>query len=122
MNKAILMGRLTRDPLILTSSNEDVQLVVKFTLAINRIRSNNGKEDADFFNCIVFGTKAEFAQKFLKQGVKIAIVGHLQSGSYMNKDGMKVYTTDIIIEEIEFAENRSRKQAEENQSEEENIR
>lgn len=122
MNKTMLMGRLTRDPLILTSSNEEAQLVAKFTLAVNRIRSNNGKEDTDYFNCTAFGSKAEFAQKFLKQGVKLVIVGHLQSGSYTNKDGIKIYTTDIIVEELEFAESKSRRQVEEKLIETEDVR
>ena len=105
MNKAILMGRLTKDPEIRrgkTSKGEEM-LVARYTLAIDRRGKDAG---ADFISCVVFGKGAEFAEKYLKKGIKIAVTGRIQTGDYTNKDGQKVYTTDVIIEEQEFAESK----------------
>lgn len=108
MNKVILMGRLTRDPEIRYSQNGDQMCIARYTLAVDRKFKKQGDgQTADFINCIAFGKSAEFAEKYLKQGTKIAITGRIQTGSYTNKDGNKVYTTDIVVEEQEFAESKS---------------
>lgn len=102
MNKTILCGRLVRKPEI-RYANNDGQAVCRFTLAVNRRGKDKG---ADFINCVSFGKSAEFAEKYFDQGTKIIVTGHLQTGSYKNKDGQTVYTTDVIIEEQEFAESK----------------
>lgn len=107
MNKVILIGRLTRDPDIRYSQGEKQTAVARFTLAVDRRFKREGEQTADFINCISFGKSAEFAEKYLRQGTKIAITGHIQTGSYTNRDGQKVYTTDVMIEEMEFAESKS---------------
>ena len=108
MNKVILMGRLTRDPDIRYSQTNDGQMAVaRYTLAVDRRYSRNGEQTADFISCVAFGKSAEFAEKYLKQGIKMAITGRIQTGSYTNKDGVKVYTTDVIVEEQEFAESKA---------------
>jgi single-strand DNA-binding protein len=109
MNKVILMGRLTRDPEIRYSQNgADGQLAIaRYTLAVDRRYNRNGDQNADFIGCVAFGKSAEFAEKYLKQGTKIAITGRIQTGSYTNKDGNKVYTTDVVVEEQEFAESKA---------------
>lgn len=110
MNKVILMGRLTRDPEVRYSQAAEPLAIARYTLAVDRRfqrRDNSGNEqNADFISCIAFGKNAEFAEKYLKQGTKIAIVGRIQTGSYTNKDGNKVYTTDVVVEEHEFCESR----------------
>ena len=106
MNKVILIGRLTREPEIKYSSGENPMEIARYTLAVDR-KYNREEQSADFINCVAFGKAAEFAEKYLHRGTKIAITGHLQTGSYMNKDGIKVYTTDVIIEEQEFAESKN---------------
>lgn len=111
MNKVILNGRLTRDPEIRYSENNTC--VAKYTLAVNRIYRKDGEPQADFINCTVFGKPAEFAEKYFRQGVKIAIVGRWQTGSYTNKNGQKVYTNDCIVESQEFDQTRSERQEEE---------
>ena len=111
MNKVILMGRLTRDPEIRYTTGENAMAVARYTLAVDR-RKRQGEDGADFLSCVAFGKLAEFAEKWLKKGVKISVIGHLQTGSYTNKDGKKVYTTDVIIEEQEFAESKGEKPAE----------
>ena len=103
MNKVVLMGRLTRDPEVRYSQGEAPMAIARYTLAVNR---RTKKEEADFISCITFGKSAEFAEKYLKKGSKIAIGGHIQTGSYTNKDGQKVYTTDVIVDEHEFAESK----------------
>ena len=106
MNKWAGLGRLTRDPEIRkgkTSKGEEM-LVARYTLAIDRRGKDAG---ADFIGCVVFGKGAEFAEKYLKKGTKIAVTGRIQTGDYTNKDGQKVYTTDVIIEEQEFAESKA---------------
>ena len=107
MNKAILIGRLTRDPEIRYSQGENTTEIARFTLAVDRPRRKDGDQEADFINCVSFGKRAELAEKYLRKGTKIAVVGRIQTGSYTNKDGNKVYTTDVIIEEQEFAEGRA---------------
>ena len=108
MNKVILMGRLTRDPDIRYSgSGEGSMCVAKFTLAVDRRRTaQDGQREADFISCTAFGKQAEFAEKYLHQGTKITLSGRIQTGSYTNREGQKVYTTDVVIEEMEFAESK----------------
>jgi single-strand DNA-binding protein len=105
MNKVILMGRLTRDPEVRYTDNGNS--IARYTLAVDRKFKREGEPDADFISCVSFGKSAEFAEKYFKQGTKIAITGRIQTGSYTNKDGQKVYTTDVVIEEQEFAESKS---------------
>ena len=108
MNKVILMGRLTRDPEIRYSAGENQTAVARYTLAVDRRFKRQGDEQtADFINCVVFGRGAEFAESYLHQGTKIVAVGRIQTGSYTNKDGQRVYTTDVVVEEQEFAESKA---------------
>ena len=110
MNKVIMMGRLTRDPEIRYSQSNtgDGQMAIaRYTLAVDRRFNRNGDQSADFIGCVAFGRSAEFAEKYLKQGTKIAITGRIQTGSYTNKDGNKVYTTDVVVEEQEFCESKN---------------
>ena len=105
MNKVILMGRLTRDPEIRYTSGENQTAVARYTLAVDRRFKRQGDEQkADFINCVVFGRGAEYAASYLHQGTKIVAVGRIPTGSYTNKDGQRVYTTDVVVEEQEFAE------------------
>lgn len=115
MNKVMLMGRLTRDPIVRYSEdkNGDQMAVARYTLAVNRRRKGQENE-ADFISCVAFGRGGEFAEKYLHQGTKICVSGRIQTGSYTNKDGQKVYTTDVVVEDQEFAE--SRRAAAETQS------
>jgi single-strand DNA-binding protein len=108
MNKWIGLGRLTRDPEVrYTSGKDNTQLcIARYTLAIDRRFKTEGQPSADFINCVAMGKNGEFAEKYLKQGTKIAVTGRIQTGSYTNKDGQKVYTTDVMIEEQEFAESK----------------
>ena len=111
MNKVILMGRLTRDPEVRYSQAAEPLAIARYTLAVDRRfqrRDNSGNEQtADFISCVAFGRNGEFAEKYLKQGTKIAITGRIQTGSYTNKDGNKVYTTEVVVEEQEFAESKN---------------
>lgn len=107
MNKVILMGRLTRDPEVRYSQGENQTVIARYSLAVNRRFKREGDPEADFINCVAFGKQAEFAEKYLKKGTKMAITGRIQTGSYTNKDGVKVYTTDVIVEEQEFAESKA---------------
>lgn len=107
MNKAILMGRLTRDPEVRYSQGEKQTAIARYTLAVNRTFKREGEQDADFINCVVFGRSAEFAEKYFRQGTKIAVSGRIQTGSYTNKDGVRVYTTEVIVEDQEFAESKA---------------
>lgn len=109
MNKVIIMGRLVRDPDVRYSQNgTDSIAIARYTLAVDRRRSSRDNEQsADFISCVAFGKAGEFAEKYLHQGTKIAIIGRIQTGSYTNKDGHKVYTTDVIVEEQEFAESKA---------------
>lgn len=109
MNKVILMGRLTRDPDVRYSQSTDSSMAIaRYTLAVDRRRgkSSDNEQSADFISCVAFGRSGEFAEKYLHQGMKIVVSGRIQTGSYTNKDGQKVYTTDVVVEEQEFAESK----------------
>ena len=107
MNKVILMGRLTRDPEVRYSQGERSMAIAKYTLAIDRRKTQqNSDPGADFINCVAFDRAGEFAEKYFRQGLRVLISGHLQNGNYTNKDGQKVYTTDVIVESQEFADGR----------------
>ncbi len=107
MNKVILMGRLTRNPEVRYGSGENSTAVARYTIAVDRRFKRDGEQNADFIGCVAFGRNAEFAEKYLRQGTKIVLTGRIQTGSYTNRDGQKVYTTDIVVEEQEFAESKS---------------
>ena len=108
MNKVILMGRLTRDPEVRYSQGDNAMAVARYTLAVDRrFNRNNDDQTADFISCVAFGRSGEFAEKYLHKGTKIAITGRIQTGSYTNKDGVKVYTTDGVVEDQEFAESKN---------------
>lgn len=108
MNKVILMGRLTRDPEVRYSSGENQTTIARYSLAVDRRRGKNDDQpSADFINCVAFGRSAEFAEKYFHKGLKITVAGRIQTGSYTNKDGQKVYTTDVVVEEQEFAESKA---------------
>ena len=111
MNKVILMGRLTSDPTIRYAQNENSTCIANYTLAVDRRFKRQGEEQtADFIRCVAMGKGGEFAEKYLHQGTKIVVEGRIQTGSYTNKDGQKVYTTDVIVESHEFAESKSSSQ------------
>lgn len=107
MNKVILVGRLTRDPDVRYTGEGNSMAVARYTLAVDRRFKREGEPTADFINCVAFGKSAEFVDKYLHKGTKMVVSGRLQTGSFTNKDGQKVYTTDVIIEEQEFAESKS---------------
>ena len=108
MNKVILMGRLTRDPEVRYSQGEQATAIARYTLAVDRRGRRDGdQQTADFISCVAFGRLGEFAEKYLRKGTKIAIVGRIQTGSYTKPDGQKVYTTDVVVDECEFAESKS---------------
>lgn len=108
MNKVILLGRLTRDPEVRYSQGENATAIARYTLAVDRrYKKDADEQSADFIGCVAFGHNGEFAEKYLRKGTKIAVVGRIQTGSYTNKDGVKVYTTDVVVEEQEFAESKS---------------
>lgn len=107
MNKVILIGRLTRDPEVRYSAGENATAIARYTLVVDRKYKQEGQQNADFIQCIAFGKSAEFAEKYFRKGMKIAITGRIQTGSYTNKEGQKVYTTDVVIEEQEFAESKN---------------
>lgn len=107
MNKVILMGRLTRDPEVRYSQGDNALAIARYTLAVDRRFQRNSDQTADFISCVAFGRSAEFAEKWLKQGTKICVTGRIQTGSYTNKDGAKVYTTEVVIEDQEFAESKN---------------
>ena len=116
MNKVILMGRLTRDPEVRYTQGDNAMAIARYSLAVDRRFKRDGGPDADFINCVAFGKSGEFAEKYLKKGTKIAVVGRIQTGSYTNKDGQKVYTTDVVVEEQEFAESKNSGSSDNNQS------
>ena len=120
MNKVILMGRLTRDPEVRYTQGDNAMAIARYSLAVDRRFKRDGEPDADFINCVAFGKAGEFAEKYLKKGTKIAVVGRIQTGSYTNKDGQKVYTTDVVVEEQEFAESKNSGSSDNNQSAPEN--
>lgn len=108
MNKAILMGRLTRDPEVRYTQGESPSAIARYTLAVDRKFNRNSEENtADFISCVAFGKVGEFAEKYFRKGTKIVVTGRIQTGSYTNKDGAKVYTTDVVVEEQEFAESKN---------------
>ena len=114
MNKVILMGRLTRDPDVRVSTGERQMSIARYTLAVDRRgrrTDNGGEQTADFISCVAFDRAAEFAEKYFHQGMRVSISGRIQTGSYTNKDGVKVYTTEVIVEEQEFAESRAEAEA-----------
>jgi len=104
MNKVVLIGRLTRDPEVRYSQNDTA--VARYTLAVDRV-TRNAEQSADFIRCVAFNKSAEFAETYLHKGIKIAVTGRIQTGSYTNRDGQTVYTTDIVVENQEFCESRS---------------
>lgn len=107
MNKVVLMGRLTRDPEVRYSQGENALAIARYTLAVDRRFKRDGEATADFINCVVFGKSAEFTEKYFRQGMRVTICGRIQTGSYTNKDGIKVYTTEVVVEEQEFAESKA---------------
>ena len=107
MNKVILMGRLTRDPEVRYSAGENALAIARYTLAVDRRFRRDGEATAGFISCVSFGRTAEFAEKYFRQGLKIIVSGRIQTGSYTNRDGQKVYTTEVVVEEQEFAESKS---------------
>lgn len=110
MNKAILIGRLTRDIELRYSTGEKSTAVVRFTLAVDRRFKRDNEQSADFINCVAFGKSAEFLEKYFYKGMKVSVIGHIQTGSYTNKEGNKIYTTDIIAEEVDFVESKRAEQ------------
>jgi single-strand DNA-binding protein len=106
MNKVILIGRLTRDPEVRYTQGAEPMAIARYSLAVDRRFKRDGQPDADFINCVAFRRNGEFAEKFLKKGMKIAVEGSIQTGSYTDKDGNKRYTTDIVVEQHEFTESR----------------
>ena len=114
MNRVILMGRLTRDPDIRYSAGDNSNAVARYTLAVDRRfarRGEEGQQTADFIGCVAFGRSAEFAEKYLHQGTKILVTGRIQTGSYTNRDGQRVYTTDVLVQSHEFCEKREQSTA-----------
>ena len=109
MNKVILMGRLTRDPEVRYTQGDNAMAIARYTLAVDRRQSRNNQEDqtADFINIVAFGKSGEFAEKYLHKGTKLVVSGRIQTGSYTNKDGVKVYTTEVVAEDQEFAESKN---------------
>ena len=107
MNKVILMGRLTRDPDVRYSAGDSGTTVARYTLAVDRRFRRDGDQTADFISCVTFGRSAEFAEKYLHQGTRVVVTGRIQTGSYTGRDGNKVYTTDVVVEDQEFAESKA---------------
>lgn len=110
MNKSILMGRLVADPEIRYSQGAEPTCIARYRLAVDRKYKKDGEQTADFINCVAFGRNGEFAEKYLHKGTKILAIGRIQTGSYTNNDGQKVYTTDVVVEEQEFAESKASQQ------------
>ena len=108
MNKVELIGRLTKDPDVKSSQNENATSVTRYTLAVDRRNRSKSQEEqtADFISIVAFGNSADFASKYFKKGLKVAVTGHIQTGSYTNKDGIRVYTTDVVAEDQEFVESK----------------
>ena len=108
MNKVILMGRLTRDPEVRYTQGDNQMAIARYTLAVDRRFNRNGDENtADFISCVAFGKSGEFAERYFRKGTKVLVTGRIQTGSYTNKDGVKVYTTDVVVEDHEFAESKN---------------
>lgn len=109
MNKVVIIGRFTRDPEIKYSTGENATATARFSLAVNRrFKNKEGNYDADFINCVAFGKTAEFIEKYFTKGMAIGITGRIQTGSYINKEGQKVYTADVVVEETEFVESKNK--------------
>ena len=109
MNKVVIIGRFTRDPEIKYTTGENATATARFSLAANRrFKNKEGNYDADFINCVAFGKTAEFIEKYFTKGMAIGITGRIQTGSYTNKEGQKVYTTDVVVEETEFVESKNK--------------
>lgn len=106
MNKVILIGRLTRDPEVRYSQGETPLAIARYTLAVDRKFRREEEQSADFISCVAFGKMGEHVEKYYYQGLKVAVTGHIQTGSYINKDGVKVYTTEVVVEEQEFVESK----------------
>lgn len=114
MNKVILMGRLARDPDVRYSGNGDKRLCVsRYTLAVNRRMVKENEQNADFISCVAFGKAGEFTEKYFRKGMRVVISGRIQTGSYTNRDGQRVFTTDVVVEDQEFAESKSSGHAQE---------
>ena len=107
MNKVILMGRLTRDPEVRYSQGDNPLAIARYTLAVDRRFKRDGEATADFINCVAFGRQAEHVERYYRQGLKVVVSGRIQTGSYTNREGQKVYTTEVVVEEQEFAESKS---------------
>ncbi len=107
MNKVILMGRLTRDPEVRYSQGENSMAIARYTLAVDRRFKSSDNQAADFIGIVAFGKAGEFAEKYLRKGTKVVVTGRIQTGSYTNKEGQKVYTTDVVAEDQEFAESKN---------------
>ena len=116
MNKVVLMGRLTRDPEVRYSQGTTPLAIARYTLAVDRRFKRDGEASADFINCVVFGKSAEFTERYFRQGMRVAVSGRIQTGSYTNRDGQKVYTTEVVVEEQEFAESKGTSDANANAS------
>ena len=107
MNKVVLVGRLTRDPEVRYSQGDSATAVARYTVAVDRRFKRDGEPTADFIPCVVFGRSAEFAEKYFRQGMRVLVSGRIQTGSYTNKEGQRVYTTDIIVDDQEFADSKN---------------
>ena len=107
MNKVILMGRLTRDPEVRYSQGATATAIARFSIAVDRRFKRDGEPDADFINCVAFGRTGEFIERYGHKGTKFVVEGRIQTGSYTNKDGQRVYTTDVVVENVEFAESKN---------------
>ncbi len=114
MNNVSLVGRLTRDPDVRYATGENATCIARYTLAVDRAFKREGDQTADFISCVVFGKGGEFAEKYLKKGMKIGVTGRLQTGHYTHKDGYEVYTTDVIVERQEFVESKASAEAHNN--------
>ena len=110
MNTVILMGRLTRDPEVRYTQGPEPMAVARWSLAVDRRYKKNGEQETDFISCVAFGKTAELVEKYCHKGMKICVSGRIQTGSYTNKDGIKVYTTDVIVDNVEFAESKAASQ------------
>lgn len=115
MNKVVLMGRLTKAPDVRYSASDNPLAIARYTLAVDRRFKKDGEQSADFINCVVFGKAGEFAEKYFTQGLRVTVAGRIQTGSYTNKEGAKVYTTEVVVEEQEFADSKNIKTAAESQ-------
>lgn len=106
MNRAVLTGRLTKDPAVRYTAGENQMCVARFTLAVNRRTKKEGEQNADFISCVAFGKTGEFVEKYFHKGMKADITGRIQTGSYQNKDGQTVYTTEVVCDDVEFGESK----------------